>query len=344
MAKRIRVSDDNGVTWFTLPGSTGEMRRELNSVNDTIFGQDYMSEDVSLGQWQVTANSFYKGVAGYIATVKQGGTPTGMVAEAMALVSGKTYQITAANKRIIDYAAAVVVLDNAVDHTADVVSIDYLNGTVTFDAAYTVTGPVTITANYIPTIVIAKSKTFTLTQTAAEIDTSNYDSAQANGGWRNFDPGLKTVRLEIGGIYDAAAGFEAALASRALMYVDISPANTATTFFRGFFKRANRAQSGDVGALEEATITLNLFVPDGQLVERPFGWYISNASTLNTAVKKVLTAWQGATKIDVQYLPDGTNGYKGDVVVTECSLTNQMEGLNEFRFTFRGDGAPVAHP
>ena len=338
MAKRIRVSDDAGATWWTLPGNTGEMRRELATVNDTIFGQDYQSEDGSLGNWMITANAFIKGFAGYVAVLRQGGTPTAMVDEPMTLVSGQTYQITDTARRILDYGAVVTVEDNAVDQTAEVVAIDYLNGTITFDAGYVVTAPVTISGNYIPTIVLGRSRSFTLTQAAAEIDTSDYETAQANGGWRTYDPGLKTVRLELAGIYDASQALHAALVARQLMYVDIQPYGATDTYFRGFFKRTNLGQSGDVGALEERTLALNLFVPDGELVERPFGWYVGNASTLNTALKKCLAAWQNGTKLDIQYLPDGVAGYTGDSIVTEITLANDMAGLNEFRLTFRGDG------
>jgi hypothetical protein len=342
--KRIQISDDGGSNYYTFPGSTGELRRELASVTDTIFGQNFQSEDVSLGQWNMTCNSFFKGVAGYIASVKQGGTPTAMTTEAMTLVSGKTYQITDTARRIIDYNTTVTVFDNAVNHTADVLSIDYLNGTVTFAPAYTPTGPITITGNYIPTAVIARSKSFTLTQTAAEIDTSDYETATANGGWRTFDPGLASVRMDIGGIYNSSDAVQTALASRAVMYVDVAPANDANTVFRGFFKRTNFGQSGDVGALEDRTLQLGLFVPDGQLVERPFGWYFTANTTLNLAVRKALSAWQNMTKPKFRYLPNGTSGYAGDGIVTEATLTNTMEGLNEFRFNFRGSGTPAVYP
>jgi hypothetical protein len=344
MSKRIRISTDAGVTFSTFPGSTGDMRRELASVGDTVFGQDYASADVSIGNWQVTCNSFFKGVAGYIAQLKQGGTPVAMAAEPTTLVSGKTYQITNAVKRIINYATAVTVFDNAIDKTAFVQSIDYLNGTVTFLASYTVIGPVTITGQYVPTAVIAKSRSFTLTQGGAEIDSTSYDTALANGGWRSYDPGLKNARLEIRGIYDAAANLQTALASRALVYVEVAPANDALTLFRGFFKRSNFGQAGDVGALEDRTTTLDLFVPDGPLVERPFGWYLGAGSTLNLAVQKALTSWTGATKPKIQYLPDGVSGFVGDTIVTEATLANDFAGLNEFRFTFRGDGPPLVFP
>jgi hypothetical protein len=343
-AKRIRISDDAGANYYTFPGSTGDMRRELASVNDTIFGQNFQSNQPSIGNWQVTCNSFFKGVAGYIAQLKVGGTPVVMTAEPTTLVSGKTYQITNAAKRIISYLAAVTVKDAGVDRTANVQSIDYLNGTVTFLAAYTVTGAVTIDGQYVPTAAAGRARSFTLTQTAAEIDTTDYATATANGGWRTYDPGLCTTRLELRGVYDSTQGLQAALASRAIVYVDVAPANDTNTIFRGFFKRTTFGQSGDVGALEDSTTTLDLWVPDGSLVERPFGWYLSASTTLNLAVRKALAAWQGQTKPLIQYLPDGTNGFGGSAIVTEATLANTFDGQNEFRFTFRGDGTPNLVP
>jgi hypothetical protein len=317
------------------------MRRELATVGDTVYGQQYGSEDVSIGNWLVTSNAFFKGVAGYLANLKKGGTPVAMAAEAMTLVSGKTYQITNVARRIINLAATTTVFDNGVDRTANVESIDYLNGTVTFAAAYTVVGPVTITSQYVPTSVIARSRSFTLTQGAAEIDDTDYETARTNGGWRTYDPGLKSVRLEMGGIYDAAANLQAELLARSMLYIDVAPANDANTFFRGFFKRTNLGQAGDVGALEDSTTAFNLFVPDGTLISRPFGWYFSNSTTLNLAVRKALAAWQNNTALRIRYLPDGTTGFEGDVIVTEATLANSFEGLNEFRFTFRGSGTPA---
>ena len=72
--KRIRLSVDNGVTWHTFPGSTGEKRTEMATVNDTIFGQEWQSEQPSIGQIQITCNSFFKGIGGYAAYIKKSGT------------------------------------------------------------------------------------------------------------------------------------------------------------------------------------------------------------------------------------------------------------------------------
>lgn len=344
-AKRIQVSDDGGTTFWTLPGSSGEKRTEMAAVADTVFGQDYASEDQSIGNWMVTANAYFKSVAGYIANLKIGGSATVMTAEALSLVSGKTYQITNVTKRQIDYETALQVFDNAVDQTANVESIDYLNGTVTFKSAYTINGPVTLTGKYIPTTVLAKSRSFNLTQGAAEIDTTTYEVAQANGGWRTYEAGLKTARLEVGGIFDATADAIATLATRSLLMMEVSPNNSTDTLFRGFFKRSNHGQSGDVGALEEQTQTFSLFVPDGQLISRPFGWYITPGTTkLNKAVQIALAAWQTGAPLKLRYLPDGTTGKEGDAIVTEATLANSYEGLNEFRFSFRGTGQQTAVP
>lgn len=343
MAKRIRVSADN-VTYYTLPGASGELRTEMANVDDTIFGQLFQSESPSIGMWSVTGASYFKGVAGYAAAVKVGGTPVSVTAGATTLVSGKTYQINDTAKRLISLANSVTVLDNAVAvDAADIESIDYLNGLVTFVSSYTVTGPVTMTYYYVPTSALGKARTFNLTQNAAEIDTTDYATAQANGGWRTYDPGLKTVALELGNVWANANDFIATLAARSDVYIDISPNNTqgnATTevMFRGIFKYLTQGQQGNVGALEEETLNLNLYVPSNEVLLQPFGWYFGSAPAIPPAVKLCLEAWEDASTIWVEYSPDGTNGKKGQAIVTDASLQNSFEGQNEFSFSFKGDG------
>lgn len=341
-AKRIQISIDGGTTWRTLPGNSGDLREEMSTYKDTVFGQNWDSEDTSIHKWMVTANSIFKGIAGYQATIKKPGTSTAMTSEACSLVSGKTYQVTSAAKRILDYEVAITVFDNGVDHTADIISIDYLSGQVTFAASYTVTGPVTIgAANYLPMVTLAKGRGFTLTQTAAEIDTTDYETAQANNGYATFIQGLRTAGLEVSGVYDTTASFRTTMASRDLLVIEISPPGDGSTVFRGFFKSKQRGQSGNVGALEAQTLSFGLYVPDGALVVTPFSWYYSS-SQLNQAVKDVLATWLGGTIAKVRYQPDNAiagSGVYGDCIVTECSITNTLEGSNEYKFSFRGSGA-----
>jgi hypothetical protein len=343
-AKRIQVSVDAGTTYRTLPGNSGEFNEEEATVTDTVFGQSFESNDVSIGQWEVSANGFFKGAVGYCAKIRQTGVATTMTTEATTLVSGKTYQITATAKRIIDYFTAVTVFDNAVDRTANVISIDYLAGTVTFAGAYTVVGPVTITGKYLPTAVIANIRNFTLTQNTNAIDTSDFETACGNNGWRTFKPGLRTVQFETDGLYNYTNGTAAALRARAPIIIEVTPDNSTTTVFRGFFKRQNRGQSGDVGALETEKQAFGLWVPDGSLVVTPFSWYFGSGAAINLAMKDVITAWQAETLLKVRYQDDNAvvnSGHVGDAVTTEITLTGSYEGLNEFKFGFRGSGAPA---
>lgn len=343
-AKNIAVSTDNGVTWLKLPGSSGERRTELANVNDTVFGQNWQSENPTISQGMISCNAYFKGISGYSITLRETGTPTAMTAEALSLVSGKTYQITANAKRIIDYTNSLNVFDNGVDQTANVQSIDYLTGKVTFKSTYTVNGPVTITGRYVPTVVIAGGRSTTITQQAAEIDQSSYETVQANNGWRTFIQGLRTVSLEVGGFYNPATDEAVKLASRALLVIDISPDASPDTLCRGFFKRMSTGQSGNVGALEEKTVSFTLSVPDGDLVELPFSWYFTQNSKLNPAVRAVIGAWQSGAVIKVRYLGDGVNGVVSDAIVTEATLANTLEGQNEFRFNFRQTGQPSPVP
>lgn len=349
--KRVQVSSDGGSTFVTLPGNQAELTNiEMGTVNDTVFGQSYESSQPSLGQWGVTANGLFKGVAGYNAVIKKSGTPTAMVAEPMGLVSGKTYQITAATKRMIAWTAAITVLDNAVDATANVESIDYLTGKVTFAAAYTPTGPITITASYLPMTQIAKGRSFNLRQSIAQIDTTGYDDAQANDGFRIFEYGLRTVSLELGGIFSATSAWAAAAATRGVVMVevDLDASDPGKNIFRGFFKIMSTSQSGNQGDVENQSVQMSLWVPDSDLVTAPFSWTIDAASRMSTAVQKCLAAFANQTELDIRYLPTGVtganplDGTEGTVILTEASLANSIDGQNEFSFTFRGVGAPAS--
>jgi hypothetical protein len=83
--------------------------------------------------------------AGYNAKPFLNGPSTPMAGGATAQIGAtKSYQLTNTADRILDPTVPVVVKDNGVDHTANVVNIDYLFGIVTFAAGYVVTGPVTI--------------------------------------------------------------------------------------------------------------------------------------------------------------------------------------------------------
>lgn len=335
-AKRIRVSDDAGTTLYTLPGNTGSFHDEAGQLDDTIFGQNFQSSFPGLNGWTLTANALVKGYAGYVATIRKTGTTTVMTGEAMALVSGKTYQITNVAKRLIDRSFAWTVKDNAVNQNANVLSVDYLSGQVTFKSSYTVIGPVTIDGKYLPTVVVGCSNDFTLTQNAKANDNTCMDTAQTNSGNRTFAYGLKTVSLELKGIYRAADAFHTLLLARAELIISIDLEGNGKNLAVGFFRAVTNQQSGDVGNLEEATINFDLSVPDDAYLVYPFHWYISSSSDLNVGVQKCLAAWEAETLLTIQYLPDGTNGAAGLGVITNLTLSGGLEAVSTFAVDFQG--------
>lgn len=341
-AKTISLSDDAGANFFVLPGNSGELRNDGAEVEDTIYGANYRSNFPGLINWGVTANGIYKGFAGYGVTIKEVGTAVTFTAEAMSLVTGKTYQIDDVAKNLWDRTEPTMdILDNAISvDNADIESIDFLFGKVTFIPSYTPTTPITATGASFPLAVVGKGQSYNLTQTADAVETTDFPTAQANSGRRTFQYGLKTVALEVTGVYDLTSGFLAALLARAENIIEINPDGTDKSVCRGFFRLITQGQSGDVGALEEETVNFSLAVPDNiPAAETPFAWDHANDTTLNVAIQKGLTSWQDESALDVQYLSDGVAGVKGSCIVTEISLAGGLETMHEFNIGVQGTGA-----
>jgi hypothetical protein len=346
-AKKIQVSSDNGTNWVDLPGASGAFSSNGEQITDTILGQSFQSSQPGVIGWEVKSNAIWKGFAGYLCKILKSGTSTVMTTEAMTLVSGKTYKITNATKNVWNRAVTLNVFDNAVNHNSDVLDVDYLFGRVTFKAAYTVTGAVTVTGAYFPTAQLGKGNSFTLTQTADMIDTSDFATVQANSGYKTFIPGLRTVNLELGGIFDATTSFKALLAARGEIIVSIDPVGDGLSTCRGFFKLVDTEQSGDVGALEEESIQLTLAVPlSGTFtLNSVFKWIHEAGTTIPSAVQKCLDAWQGEINVDVRYLPQGAitqtplDAITGDAYMSDVSLSGGLNDMNTFEATFMGTAA-----
>lgn len=340
MAKRVQISPD-GSTWYTLPGNKGELQYEAGQIKDTIFGQNFESNQSGIIGWTIDANGLYKGFAGYVTKIMKSGTATTMTDEAMELVSGKTYKITATAKNVIDRLTAVVVKDNAVTVDAeDIESIDYLFGRVTFASGYTVTGPVTIDGKYLPLTQIGGANSFTLTQTANAIDNTDYEIAQGNDGFRTYEYGLRTVSLALKGIHKASNAFATLLTARAECVIEINVDGSGKSVARGFFKPMTTGQDGDVGALENANLDFTLSVPDQADILLPFSWIHDGTTSLSMAIRTALNSWEDGTLVSVNYLPDGATGVEGEAIITDLSLSGGLEAMNEFTVKFQGSDAP----
>lgn len=354
MAKVINISNDGGTTWEKLPGSQGSFQSDAEAIDDTILGQTYASSDVGLVGWSVSSDGIFKGFSGYLAEIKEVGTATGMTTEAMSVVTGLTYQIDDAAKEIWDRSSGTFeVQDNAVPVAdADILNVDYLFGRVTFVAGYTPTGSITVTGDYFPTAAIGKANSYSMTMTAEAIDETDFLTAQGNSGTRVFSAGLRTVALELGGIWLVTATHNPKddLKNRNEIIIEIDPAGDGSSIARGFFKLASTGQSGAVGALEEESLNFALTVPDETTnpeVEFPFGWQ-HTATTLNLAIQWALTSWlDELNTYDCQYLPTGAegatpvDGIEGNFVVTDISLSGGVSNMNVFTIELQGTGAFV---
>ena len=110
MAKLIRVSDDGGLTYNSVPGPDGELTNNGEAIDDTVLGQTFNSEFTGLITWSINTTGYYKGVPGYCGKILKQGTPVATTGEAMSLVTGQTYQIDDATKELWDRTAPLTVL------------------------------------------------------------------------------------------------------------------------------------------------------------------------------------------------------------------------------------------
>lgn len=109
-------------------------------------------------------------VAAHQTTVDTVGASTVFTAEAFSVLSGNTWQIDDTSKRIWDPDTALTFRDSgAVDITSDVVSKDYLLGTVTFGSSHT---PGDGTGAYLPAVTVAEAREFTINLTKDLPDTT----------------------------------------------------------------------------------------------------------------------------------------------------------------------------
>lgn len=349
MAKKVRVAPFETTDWTTLPGSNAEFSAEAAMLDDTIFGASLKSMQPDMISWRMQSNAIYKGYSGYQSVIKKTGAAVQMTDEAMSLVSGKTYRVTDAAKRLLSPGHAIVVKEGAVDKNAQVEKVDYLFGTVTFLSSYTVTGAVTIDAYYLPSAQICSMNRYSLTQQADSIQNTDICDAQTNGGFHQHSSGLRSVSLDLQGFYKTTNAFLTALSGRQTVMIEINPDGAGKSLCRGFFKPKSNSQSGRVGALEEDKISYELFVPDVKLagnntdiLTAAFSWSHDGTSTLNQGIQDLLTAWSTDALVEARYLEDGVAGKQGTAVVTNLSLAGGLNSLNEFSVQLTGSGAITA--
>ena len=147
-----------------------------------------------------------------------------MTAEATTLVTGKTYRITNAAKRMLDPTVAVVVDDSGSPVSAsDILSIDYLHGIVTFDPSYTVSGAVTVDANYIPLSEIAAVYNASFSTNIMPLDNTVYEDTAVSR-----KAGLKDISGSFSSYDEGATAISSLLAAGTVLYLTWMQTGSAT--------------------------------------------------------------------------------------------------------------------
>src|SRR5690606_8422110 len=155
-----------------------------------------------------------------------------------------------------DWTASLTVLDNAVAvDPEDIETIDYLHGRVTFVSGYT-PGTITVTGTYLPLADFARANSFNLSQTADTTDTTDFQTACANGGFATMKPTLLTADLELTGFYRADNDLFQLLTARDEFVVEIDAEGNGLSVARGIYKPLTDSQTGDVGGDETETLSL----------------------------------------------------------------------------------------
>jgi len=210
------------------------------------------------------------GTQGYLTTVKKGGTPTALTNEPMTNLSGNTYQITDASRRILDRDVVPVFGDQGGSptniHPSDIASIDYLFGIVTFNTAK-VEPVVVVSGNYMPMSDIAGANNYTLNHAGDVLDDTAYDNTSGNA-YRSRVLGLRDVSLSVDRWDQLTQEFFTAINDRTPLIIEVQPGGAGNPLARGWFVPESETHEGDVSSLEAANL---VFQVDGD-VTADYNW------------------------------------------------------------------------
>lgn len=325
-----------------LPLNDMNMNIEAVQIEDSniVTSSGERTRLVGLTDWSVDGNGHVGAAAGYLTTIKKGGTPVSTSAEATTNVSGKIYQVTDTAKRVIDetvtgestYDYITVNDDGSPVASSNILSIDTLFGIVTFTSGYSIVGAITLDYDYIPLADVAQAHAFDLSMSADVRNATDYATAAANSGTRVNKIGMIDRQLSLTRFEDIAHTFKTLLLGRTLCLVEISTTNGLLTF-RGWFYVSTQGNAGAIDALEDQTIE---FVLAGRSVTN---FSYSESASLNGGLSALLSNFEARTGQTMQYLPDGATGLSGTALVSELSFSGDIDGVDEFNMALVSGGA-----
>jgi len=200
------------------------------------------------------------GTPGFLTKVNLSGTATSMTSQAMSTHStaANTYRINSTARRVWNRDASFTFYENSGTSSPDVIptnqiaSVDYLFGTVTFNA--TQAEPISVSGQYLPLTSVPGGHAYNLNVTRESIDNTDYSSS----GWRSRIQSFTDVSLTISRWDNVDLNFYNKLVSGAPVVVEVRPGGDTDIVYRGFFVVESENRSGDVAGLESGDISLQI--------------------------------------------------------------------------------------
>jgi hypothetical protein len=208
---------------------------------------------------------------GWQTTIKINNTATIANGEACSGAT-TTWQITSAAKRILDPSVTPTWYDNGTPVlAANIVSVNYLTGTVVFTGSKT--GPITVDMQYYPMVSYTGAKSVDVNFSADDLDTSVFGTQ-----WRSHIQGLKTATGKIDNLELLTSDLNPnpdpvilsdIFSAGTQVVLELSP-DAGTTFYRFWAILLNADESSAVDALivTSASFTsVAITAADGTIVD-----------------------------------------------------------------------------
>lgn len=199
-------------------------------------------------------------IAGYACLVRKSGTSTAITAESCASISvGSTaFQVTDSTKRVIDPRADFNFKDGSTTIAySNILSLDFLNGRVSFSAA--VAGALTFNGSFLPITtssdIILETKSFSLGQS---VDLQ--DATVLTGSTTNYAhvrvPTLKDVTLSVDSLSTATllGSLSSAMFNGQPVITEVFFGDQNTPRFRGFMQIDSISNAEAVDGLMDTTV------------------------------------------------------------------------------------------
>lgn len=335
MSKKFYVAPLGVDEWYEVPAQSSGFTIESNTVDDSIFGTFFQSNQSTLLDWETEASGIYKSVPGYKASLRKAGSSTPFAEEPTTLVNG-WYEIDNKLRGIWDRTQPINVRDGSGDVNYHLDTIDYLFGRVKFKDSYSPSGDVTVTGRYISTVEICGARSYTLTQSADTENVTTFCTAKEDDGFSDYKAQRLTVSLNVEGFYNPNGQFNDDIAGREEYLLELVMSDSGKSLARGYFGITGVTLSSDVGNVEIRSVNYELVVPEG--ITRPFSWYHAEDTEMSKALRVIVDAWLNREEMRIRYALNTGFYYFGQVVVVDSSLENSVDDITRFSFNFQGSG------